>query len=174
MRAVQIAAPVAALVVLAGCAGQPQATSSAPTPTSTIAQTAAPTGNSAGIPTGSVWKKTLTEADRKTFGVLASTKEMQWAPDHTLTVVYKFGDGTWTQFGNYDGGPLTPGEGGTLSYVADNELELTSTAAKVTYRFRYDIDGNTLTLTMLGNPTEDPDISIVRMMFEGTYTREQQ
>ena len=96
---------------------------------------------------------------------------MQWAPDHTLDVIYKFGDGTWTQFSNYGGGTRQPGAGGTFSYAADNELLVKDSSGHETYRYDFALKGDTLSLSMLGNPTGD-DIEIVRMMSEGTYTQE--
>lgn len=190
MKDVRITGPVVVLVLLAGTVGlagcgesTPTATapttaapttagSTAATPVTSPATGAAPAG-AGGIPTGVLWKKTLTEADLAKFGVKASMKEMRWAPDHTLEVIYKFGDGTWTQFSNYDGGIRQPGAGGTFSYAADNELVVKDSSAQETYRYHFELKGDTLSLSMLGNSTGD-DIEIVRMMTEGTYAQEPQ
>jgi len=158
----------AVLVLLISCSGcttmsaPPAPVASSPSPASTPDAT---------LPDGVSWTRTLTNADRKAFNVDLSMKDMEWAPDHTLVTVLKFGGGSWTQFANYNGGPQEPGDGGTYSYDTAGNLVLTSPVGG-TYQYSWHITGDHLTLKMLGVPARSSgDLAATRMMTEGDWKR---
>lgn len=159
-----IAAVLALLVICSGCGATPAQ------PAPVVSATSAPTSPAATLPDG-VWTKTLTKADLKAFNVDVSTKEMAWAPDDTLVIVLKFTGGAWTQFANYNGGPQQPGDAGTYSYDAADNLVLTSPRGG-SYSYSWHVAGDRLTLTMAGVPPRSSgDLAVVRMMSEGEYER---
>ncbi len=160
-----VTAALALASVLSGCASAPAS------PESSGPSVASPVASIAGIPEGSSWSKTLTEADVKKFNVGLSLKKMEWAPDRTLTTIFKFNGGAWTQFANYNGGPQQPGDGGSYNYDPVGNLVLSSTSGD-TLRFAYHVEQDRLTLKMLGVPAKSSgDLAVVRMMTEGEYGR---
>jgi hypothetical protein len=164
-----ITAVLAVLVTCSGCSVTPAQPSPAPAP---VTSSASPSSSpQATIPEGVSWTRTLTNADRKAFNVDVSTKEMEWAPDHTLVTILKFGGGAWTQFANYNGGPQQPGDDGTYSYDTAGNLVLTSPVGG-TYQYSWHVAGDRLTLKMLGVPPRSSgDLAATRMMTEGVWER---
>ncbi len=170
-----ILASLTALVVCAACAspvtGDPAAS---PVPTEVGSTAVQPTTGvpSAGIEVGVAWQRTIGAPELKKPKVRLSPKELDFAPDGTLLVVLKFGDGTWTQFANYHGDALQPGAAGTYRYDDAGQLLLTDDAAGDTYRYAWEVSADALTLRMLDPVGRTPDdLDVVRLMTEGSYQR---
>lgn len=154
------------LLVCTACAA-PQ-----PSPSSSTATTSTPVASAAAIPTGVAWERTIAADEPKKFNITRSPKELGFAPDGTLSVVFKFADGAWTQFGNYDGGTMQPGDGGTYRYDEAGDLVLTTASDGSTTKFSWEVTGDRLSLRMLDvGATSSGDLAITRMMTEGQYRR---
>ena len=167
MRSLISTLVVAASFTFAACSTAPGA---APSGT---ASTVPSQSTSTSIPAGVAWERTITAADFTRFNVQVSPDDLEFAPDGTLTVTFKFGDSSWTQFGNYNGGVPQPGDEGTYAYDDEANLLLTSSSGG-TLTLEWQVSGDRLTLRM---PEEDSapsgEMAIVRMMTEGDYQRVQ-
>lgn len=123
-----------------------------------------------GIPVGVGWHRKINSDEREKFNVSRSPAELGFAPDGTLDLILKFGEDTWTQFANYNGGAQQPGDAGTYRYDDAGNLLLTTSSDGSTSTFSWKIAEGVLTLRMLGvGPTSSGELAIARMMSEGEY-----
>lgn len=160
------------LVACTACATPTTGPGTQTPPPPAASSTLTPTAASDRIPMGVSWQRTITAADAKRFSVTQAPDELEFAPDGTLTTVFKFGESAWTQFANYGGGAQQPGDAGTYRYDEDGNLLLTTSSDGSTTRYAWTISTDTLTLRMLGVPSAPSDeLAITRMMTEGVYHR---
>lgn len=165
--------------VLVACSGEGSASSTDPTPVlsdSAVAGTSEYAGPT--IPDGD-YRKVITRKDWRRLGIDMSDRELELAPDGTLTNVIRILGEQWVQLANYNGDTPAVGSHGTLRYdeqgrlvvdepccgrsrytwtLTDDELELVPDLefAKAEHS-DYDADG--------------PDWLMWRMMSSGVYTK---
>ncbi|MFT4108609.1 hypothetical protein [Propionicimonas sp.] len=160
-----------ALVTCTACAA-PATVPTSPAPVVSSVSSAGPTAASERIPAGASWQRTITAADAKRSNVPYAPEDMEFAPDGTLTTILKFGESAWTQFANYGGGSMQPGDAGTYRYDEEGHLLLTTSSDGSTARFAWTVSRDTLTLRMLGVPSVSAgELAVARMMTEGAYRR---
>jgi len=155
------------LAVLTGC-GDDSPASTTPAVSSETA------GAAAAIPDGS-YAKTVTADQAKAMGITDKSFLRQLGEDETTSFVYKFQGDRWTQF-VVEGAP-EPGDLGPLEYDANDDVVMTSESdgcPGCVYTYDWSLDGDKLTLTLVGHDSTDTpeDVVIVRFITEGTFTRQ--
>ena len=153
--------------VLAGC-GDDDPAPTTPAVSSERADAAAV------IPDGS-YAKTVTVDQAKAMGITDKSFLRQLGEDETTSFVYKFQGDRWTQF-VVEGAP-EPGDLGPLEYDAKDDVVMTSESdgcPDCVYTYDWSLDGDKLTLTLVGHDSTDSpeDVVIVRFITEGTFTRQ--
>jgi hypothetical protein len=155
------------LAALAGCGDD----NPAPTTPAVSSETA---DAAAVIPDGS-YAKTVTVDQAKAMGITDKSFLRQLGEDETTSFVYKFQGDRWTQF-VVEGAP-EPGDLGPLEYDANDDVVMTSESdgcPGCVYSYDWSLDGDRLTLTLVGHDSTDTpeDVVIVRFITEGTFTRQ--
>jgi hypothetical protein len=155
------------LAALAGCGDD----NPAPTTPAVSSETA---DAAAVIPDGS-YAKTVTVDQAKAMGITDKSFLRQLGKDETTSFVYKFQGDRWTQF-VVEGAP-EPGDLGPLEYDANDDVVMTSESdgcPGCVYSYDWSLDGDQLTLTLVGHDSTDTpeDVVIVRFITEGTFTRQ--
>ena len=97
--------------------------------------------------------------------------------DGKTTFVYKFAGDRWTLFVTPGGGAPEPGDGGPLTYDEQGDVVLTSESdgcRGCVYIYDWQLDGDVLTLTIVGHESSDgPEgLVVVRFVTEGVFMRQ--
>jgi hypothetical protein len=165
--------------LLAACSGE-GATSSAGTvpgpPESPTTETAGDAGPT--IPNGD-YRKVIRRKDWRRLGIDMSARELELAPDGTLTNVIRILGEQWVQLANYNGDPPAVGSHGTLRYDAQGRLVVDEPCCGKS-RYTWTLSDDVLELVpdlefaKAEHPDYDadgPDWLMWQMMSSGVYTK---
>jgi hypothetical protein len=160
-------ATAAILLLVAVCGSNADSSEPAGAPTPTTSKPAGAAYDGPTIPAG-IYVKTFTERDVERLGVGAVYGD-RFAPDGTAVVVYKFGDGFWSESNGPTEDSVEPGSDGSHSYDDEGNLVLDEPCCGETV-LTWSLDGDALTMVAVGpeGALADP---MTHLMRAGTYTR---
>ncbi len=159
--------------LLVGCGDDDSQTATPAQPANSA--TSAPASSAATIPDGD-YARSVTVADARAIGITDEEfLSNNFGEDGSTTLTYKFGDDRWTLFVTPGGGAPEPGDGGPMTYDEQGNAVLTSESdgcGACIYIYDWQLDGNALTLTIVGHESSDgpEDLALVRFVTEGVYT----
>jgi hypothetical protein len=96
------------------------------------------------IPDGE-YRQLLTRKTLKKHGITQSPRELQWAPNGTLTDLLRINGNYWAQFENENGGAPSVGSSGGLSYDEQGRLVQTEDCCGES-RYIWTLQGDNLTI----------------------------
>lgn len=158
--------------LLAGCGNDDSSTAS---PTEAATSGASASASRGETVLDGTYAKSVTVTDAKSAGIGDEDfLRSNFGDDGPTTISFKFEGNRWTLFVTPSGGAAEPGDVGSIKYDEHGDAVLTSESEGCpgcTYVYDWQLEGNQLTLTIVGHESSDPPegLAIVRFVTEGVF-----